>query len=72
MLAELRERDEPVVPAVAAIPAEALEIPERKIKLPPLDDLVANLPAETRQLLDELFRARFTAVRRVLAKALKP
>jgi hypothetical protein len=32
--------------------------------LPPLDELVARVPAEIRAVLDDLFRARFTGVRR--------
>ena len=40
--------------------------------LPALDELVARVPAETRAALDDLFRAKFTAVRRVSPKQLKP
>jgi hypothetical protein len=40
--------------------------------LPALDELVARVPAETRAALDDLFRAKFTAVRRVSPKELKP
>ena len=32
--------------------------------LPPMDALVARIPAETRQALEELFRARFVKVRK--------
>ena len=39
--------------------------------LPAVDELAARVPAEVRELLDELFRARFTTVRRVPIKALK-
>ena len=39
--------------------------------LPPLAELVQRIPAETRAVLDDLFRAKFTSVRRVPAKALK-
>ena len=39
--------------------------------LPPLDELVARIPAPTRELLDELFRARFLTVRRIPVSALK-
>ena len=54
----------PVRPARAAEPAAAAE-------LPPLDDLVARIPAPTRALIDELFRAKFVAVKRIPATALK-
>lgn len=39
--------------------------------LPPLEDLVSRIPAPTRALLDELFRAKFVTVRRVPKSALK-
>jgi hypothetical protein len=44
-------------------PGEARERPAAE-KLPPLDDMVAKVPAGLRGLLDDLFRAKFTAVRR--------
>ncbi len=40
-------------------------------KLPGLDELVKRIPEETRELLDELFRAKFTTVRRVKTTDLK-
>lgn len=40
-------------------------------KLPGLDELVKRIPEETRELLDELFRAKFTTVRRVKPTDLK-
>jgi hypothetical protein len=33
-------------------------------KLPPLDELVGRVPAGVREILDNLFRAKFTSVRR--------
>jgi hypothetical protein len=33
-------------------------------KLPPLDDLVARVPENIRVILDDLFRAKFTGVRK--------
>jgi len=65
-LGEARERGEPVV----ATAVEAIEETDSK-NLPPLDSLVKRLPAEVRETLDELFRAKFIAVRRVPRKALK-
>jgi hypothetical protein len=39
---------------------------DEALKAPPaLDDFVAKIPGETKQLLEELFRARFRAVRRI-------
>jgi hypothetical protein len=65
-MAEARERGEPVVaPAV-----EAIEETDTK-NLPPLDELVNRLSPEVRETLDDLFRARFVAVRRVPKTALK-
>jgi hypothetical protein len=36
-----------------------------------MEELVKRIPSESRDLLDELFRAKFTGVKRVPAKALK-
>lgn len=66
-LSEARERGEPVVPAAAV---EAVEEAETKA-LPSLDELVKRLPAEVRDTLEDLFRAKFITVRRVPKKALK-
>lgn len=54
-------------PAMAG-PAEPEETPA---DLPPLEDLVARIPAPTRALMDELFRAKFVTVKRVPRSALK-
>ena len=48
-------RPEPVAPPAFPIAGN----------LPSLDTLVARLPAETRAALDELFRAKFSSVRRL-------
>ena len=64
--AEARERGEPVVTAAV----EAIEETDTK-NLPPLDELVKRLSPEVRETLDDLFRARFIAVRRVPKTALK-
>ena len=39
--------------------------------LPKLDELVNRIPAESRELLEELFRAKFTTVRRIKQSDLK-
>ena len=46
-------------------------VAEENEPLPPLDDLVQRLSPATRQLLDDLFRAKFITVKRVPASALK-
>lgn len=67
-LAEASDRGEKVVP----ISREVQDEPEDDSKaLPKLDELVNRIPAEARELLDELFRARFVAVRRVKKQDLK-
>jgi hypothetical protein len=72
MLAEVRVRDtQPLSAAGGPDVASPLPSAADKKNLPPLDPLVARLPAETRAALDELFRAKFTAVRRVPESALK-
>lgn len=66
--AEARERGEPVQASRAAI--ESVEENEPK-NLPSLEELVKRLSPEVRESLDDLFRAKFTTVRRVPKKALK-
>ena len=39
--------------------------------LPPLEELVQRIPANVRETLDDLFRARFVTVKRVPKSALK-
>ncbi len=67
-LAEAGERGEKVV---AVTREREDEIEDDSKALPKLDELVNRIPAETRELLDELFRARFVTVRRVKKKDLK-
>lgn len=38
---------------------------------PPLEDMIAKIPAETQKALDEIFRARFRAVRRITPDQLR-
>ncbi len=68
MIGELRARGET---GFSRPPPSESEDSEAKTALPALDELVSRVPAEVRELLDELFRARFTAVRRMPARALK-
>lgn len=67
-LAEARERGEKVT---TVRPADAAEEVSDNKALPPLDELVKRIPPDVRETLEDLFRARFVAVRRVPAKALK-
>ena len=69
-LADAKERGETVMPVLPAAVAEREE-PEDTGALPALDDLVQRIPAEVRDLLEELYRVKFTTVRRVPAKQLK-
>jgi hypothetical protein len=67
-LAETRERGEPI----KVEPAKRDEAEDSDPKsLPPLDELVKRIPANVREVLDDLFRARFVTVKRVPKKALK-
>jgi hypothetical protein len=66
--AEARERGEPV--RVAREPEETEEAAETG-GLPRLDELVERIPAGVREAMEDLFRARFVAVKRVPRKALK-
>ena len=67
-LAEARDRGEPVRPT--RLETDAAEESDPKA-LPPLDELVKKIPADVRETLEDLFRARFVSVRRVPKKALK-
>jgi hypothetical protein len=66
-LAEARERGEVPVPAKAR--EEIAEETDAR-PLPALEGLVQRLPAEVRETLEDLFRARFVRVTRVPRKAL--
>ena len=67
-LATAREHSEPVVATKAQ--EEIGEETDSKA-LPPLNDLVQRIPAEVREVLEDLFRARFVSVKRVPKKALE-
>lgn len=45
--------------------------PEEKGDLPPMDDLVKRIPMPARDLMEELFRAKFVTVKRIPKSALK-
>ena len=66
MMPELKSRGELATPAAT----QAVEETDTK-NLPPLAELVKRIPPEVREALDDLFRVKFTTVRRVPAKALK-
>lgn len=66
--AEARERGESVAPTAASV--ESAEETDPK-ELPPLNDLVQRLSPEVREVLEDLFRAKFIAVKRVPKSALK-
>jgi hypothetical protein len=65
--AEAHGRGESVPRSVAAATIE----PKDSTPLPPLDELVRQIPGDVREALDELFRAKFTAVRRIPRQALE-
>ena len=70
-LAEARGRGESTKASEETVREAADDNGEGAKALPKLDDLVNRIPAEARELLEELFRARFTAVRRVKKSELK-
>jgi hypothetical protein len=45
--------------------------PVEKGELPPMEDLVKRIPMPTRDLMEELFRAKFITVKRIPQSALK-
>ncbi len=66
-LAEQRLANPP--PPIAAI--GAIEADEENVALPPMDDLIRRIPASAREVMDQLFRAKFIAVKRMPAPAFK-
>ncbi len=44
---------------------------EQNFPLPPMDDLIQLIPAGTREIMDQLFRAKFITVRRMPVAAFK-
>ena len=60
------QRGQGIVP-----PAGPANEPTDLSPLPSLDELVQRIPAEARAALDDLFRAKFSGVRRVSKKSLK-
>jgi hypothetical protein len=66
-IAEARGRGESAVASKATL--EVVE--DEKKPLPAMADLMKRLPPGVKETLDELFRAKFTVVRRVPKKALK-
>ncbi len=67
-LAEARDRGEPIAPTRAK--EEIADETDAKA-LPPLNELVNRIPADVREALEDLFRARFVTVKRVPKRALK-
>jgi hypothetical protein len=77
MRGELAARDasaaaSPAARRSAAAATEDDDADGKSAALPELDTLVARLPAEVRETLDELFRARFVAVKKLPKKLLQP
>jgi hypothetical protein len=60
------QRGQGIVP-----PAAPTNEPTDLSPLPSLEELVQRIPAEARAALDDLFRAKFSGVRRVSKKSLK-
>lgn len=67
-LAESAGRGEPVRPLARDVVEETEDTTK---PLPKLDELVAQIPSNVRDTLEELFRAKFVTVRRVPKKLLK-
>jgi hypothetical protein len=63
------QRGQGIVPPVGT--AGSANEPTDLSPLPSLEELVQRIPAEARAALDDLFRAKFTGVRRISKKSLK-
>lgn len=72
MRAEVIGRGETLSAKAAREAAEALaEAAAEKRNLPPLDELINQIPAEIRDTLEDLFRVKFIKVARAPKKSLK-
>ncbi len=69
-IADARQRGEPAKAAATTVRA-AEEKEDLQRALPPLAELVNRLSPAVRETLDDLFRVKFTAVRRVPKSVLK-
>ena len=65
-LAEQRRSGPTVAPGLPPTEVEDLNSP-----LPPMDELIQRIPAGTRELMDQLFRAKFVTVKRLPPAAFK-
>ncbi|MEO6994836.1 MAG: hypothetical protein ABI273_14605 [Lacunisphaera sp.] len=57
-----------------SVPLVAISTPEvedDRGELPPMEDLITRIPGAARELIEELFRARFITVKRIPKSALK-
>ncbi|MDO8539365.1 MAG: hypothetical protein Q7S40_02915 [Opitutaceae bacterium] len=70
-LAEARDRGEVVKPAAATGTAGEEEEVSNGTPLPRMEELVNQIPEDVRDLLADLFRARFVTVKRIPKRALK-
>jgi hypothetical protein len=57
----------PVPVTISAV----IETEDERGELPPMEDLVTRIPGATRELIENLFRARFVTVKRIPKSALK-
>lgn len=62
---------EPETPSAKPMPESGEQRESPAPPLPKLEELVNRIPPESRELLDELFRAKFTVVRRIKSSDLK-
>jgi hypothetical protein len=69
-IADARQRGEPVKAAVTTVQA-AEEKEDQRRAMPSLAELVNRLAPDVRETLDDLFRVKFTTVRRVPKSGLK-
>jgi len=65
-LAEQRQSGPSTAAVSTPVEGEASDVP-----LPPMDELIQRIPAATRELVDQLFRAKFITVKRIPTSAFK-
>lgn len=55
----------------APIRAAGMDEAAESAPLPPMEDLIGRIPASAREMIEELFRARFVTVKRMPKAILK-
>lgn len=70
-LSEAKARGDVIAPSATKERLDDSDDADEQSPLPPLEQAVARVPRDVREILEDLFRARFVGVKRVPKNALK-